>query len=682
MWKRIGKWLSVILLLSVCVTTTPYTGLAVGSEPYIEADQSGDTVSISGRTGADDPGKVALLVVDAKGQIVYFQDVAGEGSPFHIFFQPAETAANGKAVATLYSKTPVSDTFTLKVPDDDEDAKIGVTLRIQGYQGEEIIAKSSWNIKKGSSVYDLLVYAAEERNLDLEVSDPDGDGHDLYVKSINGLAEFDKGPASGWVYMVNGKGPQAPVDRYILEKGDQVEWLYTSDYGRSEMGDSGGSNTISYQVTNAEAVSVEKAISQLAFAEDVETIVEITDNLLFDLANYDVEKQRGFVTDVGMFLQAAYERAAYVSVPVNKRAERTQVVELTGKSIKELLASQQELRQELEELLEGSTLYKPLLTTLVPTVLVSLPNDQDTRRFQLLVEAEAWNALRQANVRLGVTRSDWRSELLPVQEISSNLKHVIFTVQFYQDQEQTAHIQELTGSWTGTLHPLTGSYRLESVPAGVASYQINWPLTGVAEEGAWPSLFIRENEQAGWQPVATLVDIEKKRAKAIATKQGDMLALSTQAAFQDLMDAPTSLAWAKEPIQALAAVGVIKGKTPLQFGLHDMVTHQEFATMLARVTGRGEAEARQAGSGGITRSEIAVRLAAAYGQAGERVPLSFTDLSAIPESVREAIGLCVAHGWLQGRTDGRFDPHAAITRAEAAAVLYRFWNDQQKKAYK
>ncbi len=52
----------------------------------------------------------------------------------------------------------------------------------------------------------------------------------LYVVSIDGLGEFDKGADSGWMYNVNGKTPQVAANEYKLKAGDQVLWYYTLDY--------------------------------------------------------------------------------------------------------------------------------------------------------------------------------------------------------------------------------------------------------------------------------------------------------------------------------------------------------------------------------------------------------------------------------------------------------------------
>jgi len=53
-----------------------------------------------------------------------------------------------------------------------------------------------------------------------------------YIEAINNIFEFDVGPLSGWMYMVNGWFPNFGASRYLLSDGDVIELLYTVDLGR------------------------------------------------------------------------------------------------------------------------------------------------------------------------------------------------------------------------------------------------------------------------------------------------------------------------------------------------------------------------------------------------------------------------------------------------------------------
>lgn len=54
-------------------------------------------------------------------------------------------------------------------------------------------------------------------------------GSDGYIAAIDGLAEFDHGPTSGWKYSVNGYFPNIGADSYGLSNGDQLEWVYVTE---------------------------------------------------------------------------------------------------------------------------------------------------------------------------------------------------------------------------------------------------------------------------------------------------------------------------------------------------------------------------------------------------------------------------------------------------------------------
>jgi len=55
-----------------------------------------------------------------------------------------------------------------------------------------------------------------------------------YIKSINGIGEFDNGPNSGWLYRVNGKIPDEGYEAKKLKNNDTVKWFYSDDYTKEK----------------------------------------------------------------------------------------------------------------------------------------------------------------------------------------------------------------------------------------------------------------------------------------------------------------------------------------------------------------------------------------------------------------------------------------------------------------
>lgn len=92
----------------------------------------------------------------------------------------------------------------------------------------DIISSTTAAIQPGDTAYTVLKRVAEERSIAIRAT---GDGPTLYVQSIDGLAEFDGGPQSGWMYSVNGIFPEFSAGIYKLKDGDVLRWQYTKNLG-------------------------------------------------------------------------------------------------------------------------------------------------------------------------------------------------------------------------------------------------------------------------------------------------------------------------------------------------------------------------------------------------------------------------------------------------------------------
>ena len=83
-------------------------------------------------------------------------------------------------------------------------------------------------IKDGDMVIDVLKRDLQSRGMALSYR---GTGGGVYIKGINGLFEFDKGPLSGWLYRVNGSFPNHSCGNYPVKSGDLIDWMYTENLG-------------------------------------------------------------------------------------------------------------------------------------------------------------------------------------------------------------------------------------------------------------------------------------------------------------------------------------------------------------------------------------------------------------------------------------------------------------------
>lgn len=110
------------------------------------------------------------------------------------------------------------------------------------------ISKKAYTVPAGSMVIDVFEQALTEAELSWE-----NDGGN-YISEIDGLAEFDNGTLSGWMYLLNGTHPILGIAEQKLKNGDSIIFHYTDDY-TSEQGSeviasssSGGGGGISSSV--------------------------------------------------------------------------------------------------------------------------------------------------------------------------------------------------------------------------------------------------------------------------------------------------------------------------------------------------------------------------------------------------------------------------------------------------
>lgn len=84
-------------------------------------------------------------------------------------------------------------------------------------------------IDRGQNASDQIIAAVRKYTIQI-------DSNAGYVSGIGNIYEFDFGDLSGWMFKVNGEFSSVGAIEYILQEGDYVEWLYTTDLGK-DIGD-------------------------------------------------------------------------------------------------------------------------------------------------------------------------------------------------------------------------------------------------------------------------------------------------------------------------------------------------------------------------------------------------------------------------------------------------------------
>ncbi len=181
---------------------------------------------------------------------------------------------NGEGLADFYDLTYGSNTFeiaatdadgnkqtvTLTVTRDNAPVSTGKTITVKftlygdekhgnselhTYKNDKSslpvwISQKSYTADSGSTVLDIFETALKQAGLTWK-----NDGGN-YIYEIDGLAEFDNGSLSGWMYLLNGTNPKLGVAEQTLKDGDRIIFYYTDDYtqeqGSKESTSSGSGN--------------------------------------------------------------------------------------------------------------------------------------------------------------------------------------------------------------------------------------------------------------------------------------------------------------------------------------------------------------------------------------------------------------------------------------------------------
>lgn len=164
-----------------------------------------------------------------------------------------------------YVPSIVRSTYPLIVASDSDNNNSGggsttptagtITFSVTG--DSTIVPTTSLTLRNGDTPFSVLL-----RQLGSRVS-YSGSGATAYVKAIDGLSEFDKGPKSGWVYSVNGVLVDIASGSYTLKSGDSLAWSYTTGVTSSSGGGGSTNNSLGTAFPSAIPAQVETELNQL-----------------------------------------------------------------------------------------------------------------------------------------------------------------------------------------------------------------------------------------------------------------------------------------------------------------------------------------------------------------------------------------------------------------------------------
>lgn len=145
----------------------------------------------------------------------------GEGSPSNSVKTTSRQENNNQPEQqeTLAQEQKEPETFKVSISITCHNAvSYGADVPQSGY----ILTSTSCTVTEGDTVFDVLSAACAENDISLKYQ------RKTYIQGIGGLNEKDCGDGSGWMYRVNGSAPNKAASKYVLSKGDVIEWYYVT----------------------------------------------------------------------------------------------------------------------------------------------------------------------------------------------------------------------------------------------------------------------------------------------------------------------------------------------------------------------------------------------------------------------------------------------------------------------
>lgn len=105
-----------------------------------------------------------------------------------------------------------------------------VTIEVLGPEGNSILMPATTvAINEDATVLNASTDSFKQNQIPFQTG---GSGSDIYITSIDDVSQQSCGPLSGWLYKVNDIFIDSGPSTYLLNPGDRVTWIFTTDLGK------------------------------------------------------------------------------------------------------------------------------------------------------------------------------------------------------------------------------------------------------------------------------------------------------------------------------------------------------------------------------------------------------------------------------------------------------------------
>lgn len=161
----------------------------------------------------------------------YYATISADGTVTALNATPLSTELIATAT-TADGNYTASCTITVKGSSGGTINQDKLNISIDSYtaNNQSIVELTQIICQEGDTVWSATKRLLDERGIPYQYEQKSADS--IYVTSINGLAQFDYGQQSGWMYAVNGEYPNINCGQYEVAPGDVIRWRYTCNLGQ------------------------------------------------------------------------------------------------------------------------------------------------------------------------------------------------------------------------------------------------------------------------------------------------------------------------------------------------------------------------------------------------------------------------------------------------------------------
>ena len=561
--------------------------------------------------------------------------------------------------------------------DDSADSQLKASLSVKGLNGSTILSAASSDFESGDTVLDFTKMVLTENDISYDASSG-------YMAAIDGLAEFDNGVQSGWMYKVNGNFPDYGADSVNVEDGDNIVWVYTSNMG-TDVGDNS---------------SASGNIQDGGPLENAKKILEDSDSTLdeiVDAFNALMEEEGEDAADTLLLLaEAAIEKSGQVSLQMDEG----EPADMDASDLEDLAEAAVDKASDLSDEFddEGIALDKALESRVV----IKVEGDGDLASVEF--EAGALGGAFDEGLDEVDVVTPWAEIALGADTLGAEDmdKEVVVEVRPVDESNLPEGADVPNGA---TVIDMNLFVQGEKVSNFKGTMKVSIPFEYDGDNGGAITVYWLKDD-GSLVPVGGAYNEESGMIVFETNHFSKYFVDESEVAFEDMELA----AWAEDQVSAMAGKGFINGRGPGRFDPSNDIIRAEFAAIVTRmlsltasndytaefadvsdadwfsgsVAAASEAGLMNGKGGGmfdpdgkITRQEQAVVLSnvlESYGYADGAADLDdvFSDSASIAGWAEGGAASAVHHGLING-IDGRFAPTECASRAQSAVMLYRLY---------